>query len=67
MKKLFTNRARVVVYAEAEDVARMERHARALGFTLPEWARKTLLDQIFWEVQKIEKDRNSETQEDTRV
>jgi len=46
VKRLFTERARVVVYVEAKDLNRLTAHARSAGKTLVEWARETLLGKV---------------------
>ena len=46
MRKIFSQRARVVVYLENESVDRMLEKAREEGKTLVEWARETLLEQL---------------------
>jgi hypothetical protein len=66
MRKIFTNRARVVVYAEAEDVARMELHARSKGHTLPEWARSTLLNELYWAGTNVERGTSGEERRDDK-
>lgn len=44
MKKLFTERARLVIYLEQSDVIRMTAKAKEYGQTLVEWARWELND-----------------------
>lgn len=44
MRKIFSQRARVVVYLENEAVDRMVAKAREEGKTLVEWARETLVE-----------------------
>jgi hypothetical protein len=46
VKRIFDERARVVIYLEAEDVTRLTEEARAEGKTLVEWGRETLLGSI---------------------
>lgn len=46
MRKLFTDRARLVVYVEAGDLNRLTAHARGEGKTVVEWARETLLGEL---------------------
>lgn len=43
MKKLFTERARLVIYVENADLERLTARARSEGKTLVEWGRETLL------------------------
>ena len=44
MKKIFTDRARLVLYVEHGDLARMTERARREGKLLAEWAREALLE-----------------------
>lgn len=46
VRKLFSDRARLVVYVEAEDLNRLTAHARKEGRTVVEWARETLLGEL---------------------
>lgn len=46
MRKLFTDRARLVVYVEATDLERLTAKARSEGRTVVEWARETLLEEL---------------------
>lgn len=46
MKKLFVDRARLVVYLEASDMKRLSEKARSEGKTLVEWARERLLGEL---------------------
>ena len=46
MRKLFTERVRLVVYVEASDLTRLTERAREEGKTLVEWARETLLGEL---------------------
>ena len=43
MKRIFGERARLVVYVEAGDLGRMVVRAKSEGKTLVEWARETLV------------------------
>jgi hypothetical protein len=46
MRKLFTERTRLVVYVEASDLTRLTEKARSEGRTVVEWARETLLGEL---------------------
>ena len=46
LRRIFRERARVVIYVESEDMDRMLQTARGEGKTLLEWARETLLGEI---------------------
>lgn len=46
MRRIFRDRARLVVYFEAEDLPRMLVQARSEGKTLVEWAREALLEHL---------------------
>jgi hypothetical protein len=46
MRKLFTERTRLVIYVEATDLERFTARARAEGRTVVEWARETLLGEF---------------------
>jgi len=46
MKKLFTERARLVIYLEQSDVIRMTSKAKEAGEPLVEWARNVLRNEL---------------------
>ena len=46
MRRIFDQRARLVVYVESGDADRMEKLARGEGKTLVEWMRETLLREL---------------------
>ena len=46
MKRIFTERARLVLYLEAKDLNRLTEHARGEGKMVVEWARETLLGEL---------------------
>lgn len=47
MRKMFSDRARLVLYLEKRDLERLDFHARSIGKTIGEWSRETLLKQIW--------------------
>jgi len=46
VRKIFSQRARLVVYVESESADRMTERARSEGKTLVEWMRETLLGEL---------------------
>lgn len=46
VRKIFSDRARLVVYVEAQDLNRLTEKARDEGRTLVEWARERLLEEL---------------------
>jgi hypothetical protein len=46
VRRIFTDRARLVVYIESGDLLRLTAKARSGGKTLVEWARETLLGEL---------------------
>ena len=46
MKRIFEERAKLVVYVESVDIVRMTERARSEGKLLAEWLRETLLGEL---------------------
>jgi len=46
VRRIFTERARIVVYLESEEIDRMLAVAKASGMTLVEWAREALRGEL---------------------
>jgi len=46
VRRIFEQRARLVVYVESGDADKMEKRARSEGKTLVEWMRETLLGEL---------------------
>lgn len=56
MRRIFEERARLVIYIESADLNRMTEEARKRGVPIVEWARKVLLESISGEENHRDKD-----------